>query len=65
MTSLIESYYQSVQSDSRQPVHQDSEEEEDGNNDDNDSRDESLAQSTGSTSASVSSVGFLIIIRQQ
>ena len=63
MTSLIERYYQSVQSDSRETVHQDSDEEDDGNNDENDSRDESLSQSNSSTSASVStnSVCFLII----
>ena len=64
MTSLIESYYQSVQSDCRETVHQDSDEEDDGNND---SQDESLSQSTSSTSASVSSnsVRFLIIIQHQ
>ena len=64
MTSLIESYYRSVQSDCRETVHQDSDEEDDGNND---SQDESLSQSTSSTSASVSSnsVRFLIIIQHQ
>ena len=64
MTSLIESYYQSVQSDCHETVHQDSDEEDYGNND---SQDESLSQSTSSTSASVSSnsVRFLIIIQRQ
>ena len=33
MTSLIESYYQSIQSDCRETVHQDSDEEDDSNND--------------------------------
>ena len=63
MTSLIESYYQSVQSDTCETVHQDSDEEDDGNNDENDSRDESISQSNSLTSASVStnSVRFLII----
>ena len=67
MTSLIESYYQSIQSDCRETVHQDSDEEDDGNNDHNDSQDESLSQSTSSTSAIVSSnsVRFLIIIQHQ
>lgn len=67
MTSLIESYYQSIQSDCRETVHQDSDEEDDDNNDDNDSQDESLSQSTSSTSAIVSSnsVRFLIIIQHQ
>ena len=67
MTSLIESYYQSVQSDSRETVHQDSDEEDDGNNDENDSKDESLSQSNSSTSAivSTSSVRFLIIRQHQ
>ena len=67
MTSLIESYYQSVQSDARETVHQDSDEEDDGNNEENDSKDESLSQSNSSTSAIVStnSVRFLIIRQHQ